>query len=252
MILTILGSGTLVPHPERGTPGFAVHGGGSLLLVDGGSGTLQRCARAGVDWTRASHLLYTHFHLDHTLELPAYLFAANHAPPSPRTAALTVCGPSGMAAYLDKLLALWPYIAPKNYDLCVLDLDPGDSPPDTGAWQITCAAARHGSSAALSYRIEHGGRALVLSGDSEYCPELAALARGADLLLIECSAADEGRMDGHMSPSQVARVIGESSVTRVLINHVYPPYEPERLAAECAKLSGARVETALDLRSYEV
>lgn len=252
MILTILGSGTLVPNPERGTPGFAVHDGDDLLLVDGGSGTLQRCVRAGIDWPAASHLLYTHFHLDHTLELPAWLFAANHALPSPRTAPLTICGPSGMGEYLNSMLKLWPYISPKHFDLDVIDLEPGDSVPDSGGWRITCSAARHGSSAALSYRIERGGRTLVLSGDGEYSPELAELARGADLLLTECSADDDSVMDGHMTPSQVARVIGESGVRRVLINHVYPPYEPEVLAARCTELSGARVEAAVDLRNYEV
>ena len=38
-----------MPDPDRGPAGFLLQCGGASLLVDGGSGTLQRLARAGVD-----------------------------------------------------------------------------------------------------------------------------------------------------------------------------------------------------------
>ncbi|MBW7996538.1 MAG: MBL fold metallo-hydrolase [Candidatus Glassbacteria bacterium] len=254
MKLTVLGSGTLVPHAERGSPGFAVSGDGSpeVLLFDGGSGTLQRAVRAGIDWRAASRLFYTHYHPDHTLDLVSFLFAANYAPPEPRTSSLTVFGPAGLQNFYHRVQAAWPSVTPTNYELALRELNPGDNVEIEGNWCVSCAAMDHGESGGLGYRVEREGRALVLSGDTQYCPELVRLAADADLLVCECSADDAGRVDGHMTPSQVARVAAESGVKKILINHVYSPLAPEILAAECAKISGARVEHAVDLRSYEV
>lgn len=254
MKLTVLGSGTLVPHAERGTPGFAVTGSGTdgVLLFDGGSGTLQRAARAGIDWRAARHLFYTHFHPDHTLDLVSYLFASNYAPPQPRTDTLTLLGPEGLNYFYARLREAWPAVTPKSYELAVCELAHRDKFSLPGGWKVHCAAMDHGDSGGLGYRIERDGRVLVLSGDTQYCEELSWLALGADLLVVECSADEEHAVEGHMTPSQVARVIAEADVKKVLLNHVYPPLDPLALAAECAQLAGVQVEAAADLRSYEV
>ena len=49
MKFTLLGTGTTVPDVERGPTGFLLQAGGAALLIDGGSGTLQRLKKAGVD-----------------------------------------------------------------------------------------------------------------------------------------------------------------------------------------------------------
>ena len=59
MRFTVLGSGTAVPDPDRGPAGFLVEVDGLAWLVDGGSGTLQRCARAGVDPRKLSGGVYS-------------------------------------------------------------------------------------------------------------------------------------------------------------------------------------------------
>ncbi len=254
MRLTILGSGTLVPHGQRGAPGYAVSGDSSpeLLLFDGGSGTLQHTAQAGLDWRAVCHIFYTHYHPDHSLDLVSFLFAANYAPPAPRTRPLTVHGPVGLESFYGHLVAAWPSIAPRHYDLNLREPGHGAKLRIEGGWRVSCMAMDHGESGGLGYRVEHSGRVLALSGDTQYCDNLVRLARGAHLLVCECSSDEANRVEGHMTPAQVARAVTESKAKRVLITHVYPPLEPSELAGQCGQLCAVTVEPGVDLQSYEV
>ena len=48
MQLTILGSGTSVPLPDRASPSLAVEVENETILMDMGPGTLRQMARAGL------------------------------------------------------------------------------------------------------------------------------------------------------------------------------------------------------------
>ena len=65
----VLGSGTTVPSPDRGPAGFLLRVGSEIYLIDGGSGTLQRCAKLGIDPRMLSGGFYSHRHPDHTGDL---------------------------------------------------------------------------------------------------------------------------------------------------------------------------------------
>ena len=95
MILTVVGSGTLVPHPERSTPALALVEGDLQITVDGGSGTLRRQAELGLDFRRTHTLFFTHVHPDHTLDLLHFLFAASYAPGARREDPVRLVGPRG-------------------------------------------------------------------------------------------------------------------------------------------------------------
>jgi ribonuclease BN (tRNA processing enzyme) len=254
MRLTILGSGTLVPQGQRGAPGYAVNtpGAAEVLLFDSGSGTLGRAARAGLDWRCVNHVFYTHYHPDHTLDLVSFLFASNYAPPGPRTRPLAVYGPAGLEDFYGHLTTAWPSIVPQHYDLDLRVLDHGGSVHIDGGWRVSSMAMDHGNSGGLGYRVEHGGRVLTLSGDTQYCDNLVRLAENADLLVCECSSDEANRVEGHMTPEQVARAASESGAKRVLITHVYPPLVPTELADQCGQLLGESVQPGNDLQSYEV
>ena len=83
---TVLGSGTTVPDPDRGPAGFLLQVGTRHYLVDGGSGTLQRCAQVGVDPRELDAGFYSHRHPDHTGDLVPLLFAMKVGPPARRRA----------------------------------------------------------------------------------------------------------------------------------------------------------------------
>jgi len=250
--LTILGAGTLVPHPERGNPGFVVKAGGDTLLFDGGSGTLYRGARCGINWREISHIFYTHYHPDHTLEMVSFLFACNYTPDAQRYDPLFIYGPPGLKEFYRKVTAAWPSVIPQNYQLNLRELAPGEEVESSSGWQVQTALMAHGETESLAYRISYGSKSLVYSGDTQYCEALVKLARGADLLLCECSSDDSRRCPGHLSPSGVARIVRESGVSRVLLTHIYPPANPAKLARECAEKCKADVQPARDMGIYEI
>jgi ribonuclease BN (tRNA processing enzyme) len=77
---TVLGSGTSVPDADRGPAGFLLQVGGRAWWIDGGSGTLQRTVRAGVDPRTLDGGFYSHHHPDHCADLVPLLFAMRAGP----------------------------------------------------------------------------------------------------------------------------------------------------------------------------
>src|SRR5947209_5594292 len=105
MRLTILGSGTCVPSGIRNSAGFWLEAGGARLRLDCGAGTVHAMARAGLPWETLTHQAISHFHLDHVGELPALLFAFRYGRSQSRSAPLTLVGPVGLRALVEKLEA---------------------------------------------------------------------------------------------------------------------------------------------------
>ena len=67
--ITLLGTGSPIPDPNRAGPSTLVRAGGQVFLVDCGRGVLQRAAAVGVGAAGLSALLLTHLHSDHIAEL---------------------------------------------------------------------------------------------------------------------------------------------------------------------------------------
>lgn len=67
--VTLLGTGSPIPDPNRAGPSTLVRAGGQVFLVDCGRGALQRAAAVGVGAAGLSALLLTHLHSDHVGDL---------------------------------------------------------------------------------------------------------------------------------------------------------------------------------------
>ena len=109
MKLAVLGSGTAVPVPHRGAPGYLLRAGGKNLLLDCGPGALRKAAACGVGATDLDGILVTHFHPDHNLDVPALLFARN-SPGFEPGGRLLLAGPRGFEDVLDHWLS-----GPRDY-----------------------------------------------------------------------------------------------------------------------------------------
>jgi ribonuclease BN (tRNA processing enzyme) len=105
--VTILGSGTAIPVPDRFPAGVLVREGDAVVLVDLGPGVLRRAAEAGVGPEHVSAVVFTHYHTDHCADLAALLFAL-HAPEYDGRPPLRLVGAPGLEALLAHLTAAWP------------------------------------------------------------------------------------------------------------------------------------------------
>ena len=67
--VTLLGTGSPLPDPNRAGPATLIQAGGEHYLVDAGRGVLMRLTAAGVPANQLTALLITHLHSDHITDL---------------------------------------------------------------------------------------------------------------------------------------------------------------------------------------
>lgn len=234
MELTVVGSGTVVPAPDRVCSGYWVRAAGRRMLLDCGPGVTHHLARFGLPWPELDYLVLSHFHTDHVGGIPALLFALKHGLSAPRTTPLEVVGPTGTRRLLEAMAsAFGDYLLDPGFPLIVREVDPGDGADrdpvksGTDAAEIApglflrASQARH-TPEALCWRVESRGAALAYSGDTGFAPGLARFFRGAALLVCECSLPDELAMETHLTPTSLARIAEPAGPGILVVTHVYP------------------------------
>ena len=235
MKLTVLGSGTSVPDPVRGPAGLLLELDHRAWLVDGGSGTLQRCARAGVDPRRLTGGVYSHRHPDHTGDLVPLLFAMRVGPP-PRQAPYPIAAGEGFEAFFEALEATYGkwLRPPGGVQITELSLQAEARLALSESLDLVTRPANH-SAGALHLRFESPTSSVVFSGDTGPSEELVTLARGASLLVCECAGSDAEPVPGHLTPSEVAHLVAEARPEAVWLTHLYPHVDPEEAVRTVAR-----------------
>jgi ribonuclease BN (tRNA processing enzyme) len=241
---TVLGSGTTTPDPDRGPAGFLVEHGGRTILVDGGTGTMQRAARLGVDLREVDAIVYSHLHPDHSAELVPLLFSMRVGG---RQRGVDVLAGTGFSGFLDRLRAAWGrWIEPPGaIRVRELSLGGPDGAELVGGLTLHTVPAPHPGNA-LHLRFSAGGRSVVFSGDTAWSDALVDLASGCDLLVCECAGSDEQPVDGHLVPSEVARLLGAARPQEAWITHLYPHVDPI-VAMKTIARAGVPARRATDL-----
>src|SRR3954470_17406545 len=97
MKLTVLGSGSTIPHPARTSAGFWLETSAGKMLLDCSAPVPMRMAREGLDWPELDAIWISHFHIDHCGGLGPLLAGSKHAPAiGGRTKPLRIFGPAGI------------------------------------------------------------------------------------------------------------------------------------------------------------
>src|SRR5215203_3180997 len=82
MELTVLGSGTAVPHPQRTSSGFWLKTANANILLDLSASAFYRMAEENLEWWDIDSIWISHFHLDHCAGIAPLLFATRSGPPA--------------------------------------------------------------------------------------------------------------------------------------------------------------------------
>ena len=164
-----------------------------FFLFDVGARAPLRIAQARLPLGRLDGVFLTHFHSDHIAGLPDVNLASwVQGRPMP----LMVYGPEGVETVVEGFNAAYALdrgyrVAHHGADTLPPALGPmaATALPETGVvWAdetLTIRTVRvdhDPASPALGYRIDYGGRSVVISGDSNASAALFSLAEGADLL----------------------------------------------------------------------
>ncbi|MDX1931886.1 MAG: MBL fold metallo-hydrolase [Capsulimonadales bacterium] len=234
--VTFLGTAAVLPETDGDTVCHVVN---ETVVFDTGWNAALRLPRFGLDPLRITHLLFTHFHHDHYLGLPQFLFQRQLlAAKATDTPPLILGGPAedletvvGLArAFLQE--ARFPGVAGS---VELLPLVPGDG-FSIGDLSINVGRSGH-PVPAHGYRVEDttSGAILCVTGDTEYTDELVRFHQGADLLITEASfgprAAPDNNPYGHMGAIDAARLAREAGVKRLALTHARQEQRVATLAA---------------------
>lgn len=244
----VLGSGTAVPHGQRGSASHLLRSRDACALFDSGSGCKDRLAGVGVTLGSLTHLVYSHAHLDHWADLLPLLFYRAIADPLERRPGLTVAGPPGFVDMVrDAARRIDPGLIDDNDDMRWCELAPGCR-LDAGWFTATAFSVKHGSERAQAYRVEapDGAWSVCYSGDTGPCEGIERAARGVDCLVCECSFPDELGRENHMTPSAVRSLADRAGVRTVVLTHLYPEILDTPLPGAAFEDFEGRVQVAHD------
>ncbi|MGF1651150.1 MAG: MBL fold metallo-hydrolase [Hyphomicrobiaceae bacterium] len=220
MKLEILGCGDAFGSGGRLQTCFHLEGAGRSVLIDCGASALIGIARAGIDPDAIETVVISHLHGDHFAGLVFLLLQAQHV--TRRSRPLTLIGPVGFETRLRAASeALFPGSTekPLRFPVSFIEFAEGDRLEHQGL-TIEAFAGRHPSGAlSAALRLELGGRVVAFSGDSEWVDALADCARGADVFLCECYAAEPG-VRYHIDWPTLRERLPQLTAQRIVLTHM--------------------------------
>ena len=238
--LQVLGSGGPEITDGRASSGYLVwQDGRARVLIDMGPGSMLRYEQSGARVEDLEVIALTHLHVDHSADLPALIKASFF---TERRVDLPIYGPTGNAlmpntrSFVESLFGephgafryLSGYLTgDEDYRLRAHDIPAtGRAPTPVVADQdlrLTAIPVHHGPVPALAWRVEVGGRAIVISGDMNGDNQtLEVLATNADLLVAH-HAVPEGAQgverELHMPPSVIGQIAAKAKVKSLVLSH---------------------------------
>jgi ribonuclease BN (tRNA processing enzyme) len=245
MRLTTVGTGNAAPSPRRVNAGHLVEAGQTRLLMDCGSGVVHRMATLGIDWRAITHVAITHFHYDHTLDVPTLFYAWVYGALHRRAEPVTLIGPPGTEALLQQMGALAADdLRAKGFPVAIRELAHG-SAVEAGDLRVEAHKVPH-TAESIAYSVTQGGRRVVYTGDTGPDPAFRAWAAGADVLLSECSLPRSMAVPTHMTPEDCAELAAEARPGVLALTHFYPPVEGEDIRGIIASRFDGAVVLAED------
>jgi ribonuclease BN (tRNA processing enzyme) len=128
--MTILGSGTCVPSLKRSSCSVLVETGTQKIILDSGVGTMHRLLETGNNIFDITHIVFSHFHPDHTGELASFIFANKYPDKNRRKIPLTLIGGKGFKDFfndLKKVYGEWLELSPGIIKIIELDNNKADA-----------------------------------------------------------------------------------------------------------------------------
>lgn len=241
--ITLLGTGSPIPDPNRAGPATLVRAGGRTVLVDAGRGVSMRLASLGIMPSALDAVLLTHLHSDHICALNDIV--TSHWVMNLTPVELPIHGPVGTGAVVAGMLAMLApdqqYRLDHHDDLnegprvTVVEHGPGEA-FEIGGMTVTTHATDHRPvEPTLGYRVAAEGAVAAIAGDTIPCPGLDELCRDADVYVQTVIREDLVRMipaqrlqdilDYHSSVQQAAETASRNGVGTLVLTHYVPPLQ---------------------------
>jgi ribonuclease Z len=279
--VTLLGTGVPIPSPDRFGPGTLIEAGNQKLVIDAGRGITMRLFQLKIPIGKIECLFLTHFHSDHTSGLPdLWLTGWLESSFGTRRTPFHVIGPTGTKMLTSNLERAYAAdikiriedekLPPEGVAILAEEFTTDGVVYDKDGVRVIAFLVDHGDviKPAYGYRIEYGGRSVVVSGDTRYNENVVKYGTGADLLIHEVATARPALMAQayiqriiahHTTPREAGLVFSRTKPKLAAYTHLVLPASDTVLPATVADLiaetrttySGP-LEIGEDLMSFEI
>ncbi len=281
--VTLLGTGSPIPSPDRFGNSTLVEAGGQRLVFDMGRGVTIRLWQKQVSLGSVDAHFITHLHSDHINGLcDLWLSGWIQTPFGGRKKPFLVYGPPGTG----KMMAgLWEAYSEdrrirmedEKNPLSGIQVDARDVKPgviyEKNGVMVTALEVDHGDliKPAYGYKITYKNHSVVISGDTRYHANVEKAAQGADLLIHEVAMIPEKLLvrfpaykaiyEHHVSPEVAGKVFAAARPKMAAYSHIVlsglprdgiPFPTPADLLAETRKTYDGPVVVGEDLMSFTI
>ena len=228
VVLQVLGSGGPF-GTGRASAGYLIWiDGVSRIMVDAGGGTFARFHEAGGKIEDLELIALSHFHPDHSAEVPALLWV--------KPTDLTVSGPTGSDLYPSADEYVTGLFGPDGVFKAVTDgeglqtvtVDVSRSEPTevfaNGTLKVRGMGVPHGIVPAVGYRIDIGDASIAFSSDQNASdPRFAEFASGVDILVAHVAVPETATgfgADLHALPSAWGQMATDAKIGMLVLSHL--------------------------------
>jgi ribonuclease BN (tRNA processing enzyme) len=236
MKLTVLGSGSSVPHPQRSSSGYWLETEKGSLLLDCSASVIHRMAEENLDWANLEAIWISHFHLDHVGGLAPFLFATKYAPQTQsRTKPLKIFGPAGIRKLLEDFNQARDYkLFNQRFPLEIVEIETfGKFEILPGVEAVAIKTPHTEESHALCLR-DKNNKSLVYTADTGMTMVLGDVARGVDLFICECSFVRNKPVELHIELAEAIHLARYAKPKRMMLTHFYPEWDEVDFQKEIA------------------
>jgi len=245
--ITLCGTSSPIPAPGRAQACVAVETPEHLYIIDAGSGSAATANLSNVPMEKLRGILITHFHSDHISDIGDFnLNSWVAGRPEP----LQIIGPTGVERIVDGFNMAYELdrgyrVAHHGAELLNPELGTLQSKTitegvivDQDGLRITAFEVSHlPIEPAFGYRLDYGGRSVVISGDSLVTDKIVEISNGADVVLHDAmslqlvrGAAGMARTTGNTRLATVLKDIQDYHATTDDLNRLSSEAEIGQLA----------------------
>jgi len=243
LAVQVLGSGGPIADDGRASSAYLVWiNGAARILVDAGGGAFLRFGEAGARFDDLDFIGLSHFHTDHSADLPALLKSGFF---SKRSRPLPIAGPGGagrfpglqgfLSAMLNGERGAYAYLS--GYlggsgglaKLEQIEVPIGSEAPvalkaaSNERIRVDALPVPHGPVPALAFRLRLGETTVVFASDQNGSnPAFVDFARDADLLVMHMPIpqdADPVARNLHATPDAIGSIAHAAGAKTLLLSH---------------------------------
>jgi ribonuclease BN (tRNA processing enzyme) len=215
MHLRVLGCGTILQRGQSSNcSGYLLD---HHLLFDCGPGVWKSLNEQSISLNQITHIILTHFHVDHTSDIGPLLLNRLLLPDI-NNVPLTIIGPPGLTewfSHLKLLLGSW------SEDVSVNLYGMKDQPHQTGDYKIIAKSTGHTENS-ICFRVDKDGTSFFYSGDTGYSENVITLSEDCHLAIIEASNTTETKIEEHLTPGLAGRIAEQAGIQKLVLTHMYP------------------------------